>query len=132
MKKGRAMKGFVAIAAVVLGLGLAAVPVVGHHSTNSMYDESKSIEVTGTVLEWRFVNPHPYLVVEVKTDGKTEKWDFSFGGSAVSHLRRQGYTPESFKAGEVIVARGFPATSQTQRGLLVRGGIKRADGTSIP
>lgn len=132
MKKGRAMRGFVAVVAAVLGLGLGAVPVVGHHSTNSMYDESRTVELSGTVLEWRFVNPHPYLVVEVKTDGKVEKWDLSFGGSAVSHLRRQGYTPESFKVGEVIVARGFPATSATSRGLLIRGGIKRQDGTAIP
>jgi hypothetical protein len=134
MKKGRAMKGFyaVAVAGAVLGLGLLTAPVVGHHSTNAMYDESRTIEVSGSVLEWRFVNPHPYLVVEVKTDGKAEKWDFSFGGSAVSHLRRQGYTPQSFKIGEAIVARGYPATSETSRGLLVRGGIKRQDGTAIP
>jgi hypothetical protein len=132
MTKGRAMKGFVAVAAAVLGLGVVAPSVAGHHSTNAMYDESRTVEVTGTVVQWRFVNPHPYLVVETTTDGKTEKWDLSFGGSAVSHLKRQGYTAESFKVGEVIVARGQPATSQTTRGILVRGGITRKDGTKIP
>ena len=126
------MKGCITVAAAVLGLGFAALPVAAHHSTNAMYDESSTIEVSGKVLEWRFVNPHPYLIVEVTTDGKTEKWDFSFGGAAVSHLRRQGYTPQSFKFGEVIVARGNPARSTTARGILVRGGITRKDGTPIP
>ena len=126
------MKGFAAVAAVVLGLGVVAASVAAHHSTNAMYDESRTIEVSGKVLEWRFVNPHPYLVVEVTTDGKTEKWDFSFGGAAVSHLRKQGYTPQSFKIGEVIVARGNPARLASARGFLVRGGVTRQDGTPIP
>ena len=130
--KGKAMKGFVAVAAAVLGLAVVAPSVAGHHSTNAMYDESRTVEVTGTVVQWRFVNPHPYLVVEMTTNGKTEKWDLSFGGSAVSHLKRQGYTAESFKVGEVIIARGQPATSETTRGILVRGGITRKDGTKIP
>ena len=130
--KGRAMKGFVAAAAAVLGLAVEAPSIAGHHSTNAMYDESKTVEVVGTVVQWRFVNPHPYLVVEMTTNGKTEKWDLSFGGSAVSHLRRQGYTAESFKIGEVIIARGQPATSETTKGILVRGGITRKDGTKIP
>jgi hypothetical protein len=127
------MKGCVSVAAAaVLVLGLAARPVVAHHSTNAMYDETRTIQVSGKVLEWRFVNPHPYLVVEVTTDGKTETWDFSFGGAAVTHLRRQGYTAKSFKIGEVIVASGNPARSTTARGILVRGGITRQDGTPIP
>jgi hypothetical protein len=97
-----------------------------------MYDESRTVEVSGKVLEWRFVNPHPTLMVEVTgSDGKTENWDLSFGGLAVSHMKRQGYTPQTFKAGELIKARGNPARSETSRGLLVRGGITRADGTPI-
>jgi hypothetical protein len=126
------MKGFILFAAAVLSLGLVAQPLLSHHSTNAMYDETRTIQVSGKVIEWRFVNPHPYLVVEVTTDGRTEKWDFSFGGSAVSHLKRQGYTAMSFKAGEIINAKGNPARSETSRGILIRGGLTRQDGTTIP
>ena len=126
------MKGLVVAAAAALCLGVVAPGVSGHHSTNAMYDESRTVEVAGTVVAWRFVNPHPSLIVEVTADGKTEKWDLSFGGSAVSHLRRQGYTADTFKVGEVIIARGQPALSSTARGLLIRGGITRKDGTKIP
>jgi hypothetical protein len=121
-----------AVLAAVLCLGVLRLPVLAHHSTSSMYDESRTIEVSGKILEWRFVNPHPTLMVEVTgSDGKTENWDLSFGGLAVSHMRRQGYTPQTFKAGEVIKARGNPARSETSRGLLVRGGITRPDGTPV-
>jgi hypothetical protein len=97
-----------------------------------VYDEAKTIEVTGKVVEWQFVNPHPYLVVEVTTDGKTERWDLSYGGSAVVHLTQRGYTKDTFKIGETVIARGSPARSETYRGLLIRGNPTRPDGRRIP
>jgi hypothetical protein len=120
-----------ALLAAVLSLAVG-LPALAHHSTSAMYDESRTVEVSGKVLEWRFVNPHPTLVVEVTgAGGKAEAWDLSFGGLAVSHMKRQGYTPQTFKAGEVIHARGNPARSETARGILVRGGITRQDGTPV-
>ena len=117
--------------AAILWLATVTAPVLAHHSTAGLYDESKPIDVSGKVVEWRFVNPHPSLIVEVTADGKTEVWDLSFGGLAVSHMKRQGYTPATFKAGEVIKARGFRSSSATERGLLVRGGLTREDGTPV-
>jgi len=126
------MKTFTLCIAVVVGLGLMVLPVGAHHSTNSVYDEAKTIQVTGKVVEWQFVNPHPYLIVEVTTDGRTERWDLSFGGSAVVHLTRSGYTKETFKAGDNVIARGSPARLESVRGLLIRGNLTRPDGTRIP
>ena len=116
----------------ILCLVLIGAPLLAHHSTSGMYDESKPIDVSGKVVEWRFVNPHPSLIVEVTAaDGRAELWDLSFGGLAVSHMKRQGYTPATFKAGEVINARGYRSSSATERGLLVRGGLTREDGTPV-
>ena len=123
---------FRVLCAAVLCVGVLSLPVLAHHSTSLMYDESRTMEVSGKVVAWRFVNPHPTLVVEVTgPDGKTESWDLSFGGLAVSHMKRQGYTPQTFKVGEVIKARGNPARADTARGLLVRGGLTRSDGTPV-
>jgi len=124
--------------ALILGAVLAlasplALRVMAHHSTNAMYDESKTVKVTGKILEWQFVNPHPYLVVEVKgADGKMEKWDLSFGGSAVSHLTGRGYAKTTFKIGEMVVAEGAPARSQTVKGLLIRGNLTSPEGKRFP
>ena len=55
----------------------------------------------------------------------------SYGGSAVTHLRRRGYTAETFKPGDVIVVRGYPARVQTANGLLVVGNPTREDGSPV-
>ena len=106
--------------------------LIAHHSTNDIYDESKTIQIAGKVVAWRLVNAHPYLTIEVVTDGKAERWDLSFGGSAAAPLKRQGYTPETFKVGEIINARGNPALSKDVRGILIRGGVTRQNGTRVP
>lgn len=121
---------------LVAGFGLAVListTILAHHSTNDVYDESRTVQISGKVVSWRLVNPHPFLVIEVVgPDGKAEKWDLSFGGSAAAPLRRQGYTLETFKIGEIINARGNPALSPTMRGILIRGGLTRQDGSRIP
>lgn len=125
------MKPFFAF--VIAGLLLLASPISAHHSTNDIYDNSQTVEITGVVKEWRLVNPHPFLVLEVTTpEGEKQDWDVSFGGSAVGPLARQGYKPETFKAGDVIVATGAPARATDAHGLLIRGGLRRDDGTPVP
>jgi hypothetical protein len=117
----------------VLGFAFLVQAAYAHHSTNGIYDEATEVELTGKVKSWRFINPHPSLVLEVTTaDGKTEDWDISYGGSAVSHLTRRGYTADSFKPGDEITVKGHPALLQTARGLLMeRNNPTRADGTPI-
>lgn len=124
------MKASFKIAALGLALGSAAA--VAHHSTNNIYDESQTVEVTGVVKEWRLVNPHPYLIVEVSENGESHDYDVSFGGSAAGPLRRRGYTPETFTVGETIHVSGNPARAEDVYGILVRGNLRREDGSAIP
>ncbi len=108
------------------------VPTMAHHSTNGIYNEDELVELTGTVIEWRFVNPHPSLVLEViAADGNRQEWDVSYGGAAVTHLRRRGYTADTFEPGDVITVRGFAALVESAYGLLVRGDPTIEDGTAI-
>ena len=116
-----------------LGLGLLGQMAFAHHSTNGIYDETREIELTGKVKEWRFINPHPSLILEVTgADGKLQEWDISYGGSAVTHLMRRGYTGDTFKDGDELVFKGNPAKVEGAYGLLVRENPKRPDGTSVP
>jgi hypothetical protein len=111
------------------GLGSAAL---AHHSTKGIYNEDEIVEITGTVKEWRFVNPHPTLIIEVTgADGQNQEWDVSYGGAAVPHLKRAGYTVNTFKPGEVIVVRGYAGKVQTAHGLLIVGHPAREDGSPI-
>jgi hypothetical protein len=127
------MRFFTLLAVIGMGLGLLVPSGEAHHSTNNIYDEEQTVELTGVVKQWRLVNPHPFLTMEVTgPDGQVEEWDVSFGGSAAGPLRRRGYTPESFAIGEAIVVRGNPSRSEDYKGVLVRGGLTREDGTPIP
>jgi hypothetical protein len=121
------------LSATALGLGLLMPAAFAHHSTNGIYDEAKEVEITGTVKAWRFINPHPSLVLSVtNADGVVEDWDVSYGGSAVAHLSRRGYTADTFKPGDAISVKGHPALLQSARGLLMeRNDPTRPDGTPV-
>jgi len=127
----RAAVAAVSVAAVT---GFAACrDAIAHHSTNGIYNEDTVVEMTGTVREWRFVNPHPSLLIEVTMpDGEVQVWDVSYGGRAVTHMTQQGYTAETFQPGDVIVVSGYAAKVQTAHGLLIRGNPRREDGSPIP
>lgn len=115
-------------ACMLLGAGVQA-----HHSTRGLYDQDREIELTGKVVQWRFINPHPFLVLEVEgDDGVVREWDVSYGGAAVVHLRRQGYAADTFARGDVIVVRGKPAVAEGAYGVLIEGGHPtRPDGTPV-
>jgi hypothetical protein len=102
-------------------LALLAGTALAHHSTRGIYEE-EAIEVTGTVIDWRFINPHPYLTISVEgEDGVTREWDVSYGGAAVVHMQRQGYTETTFKPGDVIIVKGLPAKAEGVYGILIEG-----------
>ena len=107
-----------------------------HHGQTGLFDDSRTVHMTGSVKEWIFINPHPVLVLEVAADnGETADWDVYFGPQAVSALRRRGFSEETFAVGETIVVNGHLATAPGARGIDVWRGntsVTRGDGTAIP
>ncbi len=118
---------------VTVALGVASVAAFAHHSTNGIYDETKEVELTGRVISWKFINPHPTLKLAVKdASGQEVEWDVSYGGSAVTHLVRRGYTADTFKPGDMITVKGFQALLEGAHGLLMeRNNPTYADGSPI-
>jgi Family of unknown function (DUF6152) len=117
---------------LALLVGVRSSTALAHHSTQGLYKEDEVVELVGTVKRWRFINPHPTLVIEVTgDDGAVEEWDVSYGGAAVTHLQRQGYTADTFKPGDVIIVRGFASKVETAHGLLIRGDPTNADGSPL-
>ena len=118
--------------AVLLALSLQGA---AHHGQAGLFDDARIVELKGTVKKWSFVNPHPILLIEVTEGGVTSEWDVYFGPSAVSFLRRQGFRPETFRAGETVLVKGHPAAGVGVRGADVWGkgtGVTRADGGAVP
>ena len=99
------------IAIVSTGVGLLSlsVPSYSHHGTAIVYDLTQSITVSGTVTDFRFVNPHTLIYLDVRgEDGKVVSW---LGGlsSNTSLSRREGWTRETLKPGDEISVTGAPA-----------------------
>lgn len=117
------------------GATFVATQAFAHHSTRGIYHEDQELHLTGTVKEWAFVNPHPYLTITAPdSTGTMRDWDVSYGGAAVVHLQRQGYTKETFSPGETITVIGHPARKEGVFGLLMEGGGNiptREDGTPV-
>ncbi len=64
---------------VALGLFLAAMPGVAHHSF-FMFDTTKQITLTGTVTEFQWTNPHSYIEIDAPDqNGAVKHWTIEMG-----------------------------------------------------
>ena len=81
----------------------------GHHSIGPNFDLDRDIVLADAVLtEFRFVNPHVYLYVDVPGEqGVAVQWRCEM--AAASRLKRRGWTAETFVPGQRMTIDGSPA-----------------------
>jgi hypothetical protein len=101
-----------ACAAVVLTAGAA---VEGHHSNVTFFDFDKTIEVTGTVVLLRLINPHINLRIEVmEPNGQKTMW--TFDGPNASASRANGWHQSILTPGEKVTVVAHPARNPEFKG----------------
>ena len=61
------------ISILMMAAMLLAATVHAHHAAAPIFDQDREVQVKGVVKTWRFVNPHPLLLIEVK-DEKGQRW----------------------------------------------------------
>jgi len=109
-------------------LALTAADARPHHAFSPVYDEKRLITVAGVVTEFRFVNPHAMLLMDVADDaGKVVPWVVEFAGRL--NLSEFGWTADSIKPGERVTVTGNPTHTGSQRMFFRR--LVRADGTEL-
>ena len=92
-------------AALVLGAVAGGAAPGAHHSTSSVYDSRKPVTVKGSVREFQFVNPHPWIGLDVADDsGGVRRWRLELDNRW--ELVDIGMRADTFKAGDVVVATG--------------------------
>src|SRR5687767_920961 len=114
-------------AAFLVAALLVSAPVVAHHSA-AMFDDTKVAELTGTVKELQWANPHIWLQVIVDEQGKKTEW--SLEGGSPNSLSRQGWRATTFKAGDVVTVRFNPMKDGSPGGNFV-GAKFASDGRTI-
>ena len=116
------------LAILAVALAAATATASAHHSFAVFFDDTKTIEITGSVTEFRFSNPHAIISLEVKNKaGMVEEWKAET--NAVTLLKRRGWTKDSLKAGEVVTVDGWP--SRDGANYMRMRTIKKADGTVL-
>src|SRR5690348_478053 len=107
-------------ARILVSAGFAAVATFAahaHHSVTGSFDPSRTIEITGDVVEWRFRNPHTMLIVDgtAVIDGKRDdtkrRWEIE--SSAAAGLRASGVDEKTFSPGERVTVKGMPHRNPT-------------------
>ena len=104
------------------GLLSLVLAVAMHHSIAGVYDSSRQVMIEGVVAEFHFVNPHPFVVVDVNN----ERWKLEMDN--LSELVEVGMTKETLKPGDRVVVTGSPVRSKPPQGLYVRRLDRPADG----
>jgi len=98
-----------------VGLLLASVSALAHHSFSAEFDANNPIRLEGTVAKMEWVNPHAWIYVDVKKpDGTIEQWKIE--GGTPNALFRRGFTKDSLKTGTQIVVTGYRAKDGSLKG----------------
>jgi hypothetical protein len=120
------MNAYVKVAAAA-ALLISAVPTAAHHS-NSAYQVDQIVTLEGTVKEWRWMNPHTWLLMTVEgADGKTVEW--AVEGRPPGILGRAGWSSTILKPGERVTVHASPAKNGDPEGIIAR--VTKADGTVL-
>jgi hypothetical protein len=92
--------GIVVAGLVAFGLSSAApASAVAHHSF-AMFDQTRKVQLQGTVKDWQFTNPHSWLQLLVNEDG--HQVEYSIEGASVNTLVRRGWGVNTFKVGDKL------------------------------
>jgi uncharacterized protein DUF6152 len=119
------------LAVLILAALLAvssAVPVQAHHSAAALYDLARTVSVQGVVTEFRFVNPHAMMLLDVTDDsGKAAKWTVELSGRL--NLSEGGWNEHTIVIGQRVTVTGNPTRVDAPRVLFIK--MVRPDGTEL-
>jgi len=85
---------------------LYALPALAHHSF-AMFDNTKIVEISGTVSEFEWINPHSWLHVRsMNAQGRPVTWSFEMG--SVGQLVRDKWERDTVKVGDQVTIAFHP------------------------
>ena len=100
-------------------LALTAGPILAHHSF-AMFDQSKSVELRGTVKSFRWSNPHVFIQLVVTKEGSDDE-EWSIEMTSPEHLARVGWKPGTLKPGDKVTLVIHPMRDGVKGGQYLSG-----------
>lgn len=98
--------------AFVVMMILGGTVTQGHHSIAAVYDRAKPVKLDAVVVEFAMVQPHPFLIVEVRNGGELVRWRGELDNR--HELIAIGMTAETLKPGDRIIVSGNAGRTQPQ------------------
>jgi len=119
---------FSAALLIIIGVALVNNPLWAHHSQAGFETPDKAISLKGTVVEFRWRNPHILIFWDVKDDsGKVVRWVGELG--SISSASAGGLTKDSLKPGDEISLMAIPSRAGTPQSIISK--LVKADGTVL-
>jgi hypothetical protein len=116
-----------AASSVTGALLMISAPMFAHHS-DAEWNQTPLITIEGTVTQWKFINPHSEIHLEVKDDkGNVEQWIVFC--CVPNTAARAGMSSKSFVPGETLAITGHP--SRYGRKTMQHEKIVRANGELV-
>jgi len=115
----------ISVGLIVLALGSAVA--TAHHS-GAGFNSGEVKEISGTIKEFQFTNPHTWIQVMVtNAQGEAEEWSVEWGSP--NSLARRGIRPSTFPPGASVTMRINPMVNGSPGGGFVAA--KFSDGTTV-
>jgi hypothetical protein len=113
------------VLATLGGVAAGLTSVAAHHST-TMFDHSKTMTISGAVVELRWVNPHVSLTVSgvLKDSEETSVWVMEMT-SPGNLVRAGGWSRNSVKPGDKVQVDFSPLRDTSLKG----GALKKVTNT---
>jgi len=119
-KAALAVVGFTAASA--MGTALA------HHSFSAEFSRDKPVQLTGTVTEMKWSNPHAWIYIDVEgEDGTVVNWGLET--RAANSLIRLGWRPNDLPVGAVLEVEGWQARNDSPAASIAS--VTFADGRTL-
>lgn len=106
---------------------LAPAGAAPAHHSYSMFDMTRTISLQGSVVKFKWQNPHSWIELDVAVGGKVERW--AIEATAPANLAREGWRRSSLKPGDKVTIKVHPLRDGGKGGSLM--GAKLADGSTL-
>jgi len=91
-------------------LALLNGPAALAHHAGTAFDSTVQLTIAGTIKEFKWVNPHIWVILEVP-DGEGNTQDWKLEGGSVSILGRSGWNSKSLVPGDKVTVTVSPLRS---------------------
>jgi len=115
-----------AIAAMLALAGPGSAPVLAHHSY-AMFDMTRMVVLDATVQQFRWSNPHAFILVEAAAASGPEVWSIEM--TSPNNLIQEGWNRRTIRSGDRVQLHVHPLRTGARGGSYA--GIRLASGTTL-